>query len=192
MYGCDSWTIKKAECWKTDAFQLWCWRWLLRFPWTARRSKLSVLKEIKSEYSLEGLMLKLKLHYFGHMMQRVHSLEKILMLGKIEGRRRRGWQDKMVGWHHLFNGHEFEQTPGDGEGQGRVVCWSPKHGNEWETTELLSNFFPQPKSQSYSPQSSSMCFIFLCLMIHFELSLREYEDSLSFFTYMRSVVSTSF
>ena len=92
MHGCESWIIKKAECWRTDAFELWCWRRLLRIPWTARRSNQSILKEIHPEYSLEGLMLKLKLQYFGHLMQRTESLEKTLMLGKIEGRRRRGWQ----------------------------------------------------------------------------------------------------
>jgi len=92
MYGCESWTIKKAECWRIDAFELWCWRRLLRVPWTARRSNQSILKEISPEYSLEGLMLKLKLHYFGHLIQRTDSLEKTLMLGKIEGGRRRGWQ----------------------------------------------------------------------------------------------------
>ena len=90
MYGCDSWTIKKAEHQKTDAFELWCWRRLLRVPWTARRSNQPILKEINLEYSLEGLMLKLKLQYFGHLMQRTDSLEKILMLGRTEGRRRRG------------------------------------------------------------------------------------------------------
>ena len=90
MYGCKSWTIKKAECRRTDAFELWCWRRLLRVPWTARRSNQSILKEINPEYSLEGLMLKLKFQYFGHLMQRADSLEKTLMLGKIEGRRRRG------------------------------------------------------------------------------------------------------
>ena len=92
MYGCDSWTVKKAECRRIDAFELWCWRRLLRVPWTARRSNQSILNEISSEYSLEGLMLKLKLQYFGHLMRRTHSLEKTLMLGKIEGRRRRGQQ----------------------------------------------------------------------------------------------------
>ena len=92
MYGCESWTIKKAECWRIDAFELWCWRRLLRVPWTARRSNRSILKEISPGCSLEGLMLKLKLQYFGHLMQRADSLEKTLMLGKIEGRKRRGWQ----------------------------------------------------------------------------------------------------
>ena len=90
MYGCESWTIKKVEHQRIDAFELWCWRRLLRVPWTARRSSPSILKEISLECSLEGLMLKLKLQYFGHLMQRGDSLEKTLMLGKIEGRRRRG------------------------------------------------------------------------------------------------------
>ena len=92
MYGCESWTLKKAEHWRTDAFELWCWRRFLRVPWTASRSNQSILKEISPEYSLEGLMLKLKLQYFGHLMQRTNSFEKTLMLGKIEGRRKRGWQ----------------------------------------------------------------------------------------------------
>ena len=91
MYGCESWTVKKAEHWKID-FELWCWRRLLRIPWTARRSNQSILKEISPGCSLVGLMLKLKLQYFGHLMRRVDSLEKTLMLGKIEGRKRRGWQ----------------------------------------------------------------------------------------------------
>ena len=92
MYGCESWTIKKAEHWRIDALGLWCWRRLLRVPWTARRSNQSILKEISPECSLEGLMLKLKLQYFGHLVWRAESLEKTLMLGKIEGRRRRGRQ----------------------------------------------------------------------------------------------------
>ena len=92
MYGCESWTIKNAECRRIDAFELWCWKTLLRVPWTARRSTQSILKEISAEYSLEGLMLKLKLQYFGHLMQRADSFENTLMLGKIEGRRRRGRQ----------------------------------------------------------------------------------------------------
>ena len=92
MYGCESWTIKKAECWRIDAFELWCWRRLLRVPWTARRSNQSFLKKISPEYSLEGLMLKLKFQNFGHLMWRTDLLEKTLMLGKIEGRRRKGWQ----------------------------------------------------------------------------------------------------
>ena len=92
IYGCESWTIKKAECWRIDSFELWCWRRLLRVPWTARRSSQSILKETGPEYSLERLNLKLKLQNFGHLMGRTDSLEKTLMLGKTEGRRRRGWQ----------------------------------------------------------------------------------------------------
>ena len=104
MYGCESWTIKKAECRRIDAFELWCWIRFLRVPWTARRSNQSILKEISPECSLEGLMLKLKLQYFGHLMRRADSLEETLMLGKIEGGRRR----EMAGWHHGLIGPEFE------------------------------------------------------------------------------------
>ena len=108
MYGCKSWTMKKAEGRRTDAFELWCWRRLLRVPWTARRSNQSILKEISLECSLEGMMLKLKLQYFGHFMQRVDSLEKTLMLGGIGGRIEKGTrEDEMVGWHHCLNGHGF-------------------------------------------------------------------------------------
>ena len=92
MYGCESWTVKKAERWRINAFELWCWRRLLRVPWTARRSSQSILKEISPGISLAGMMLKLKLQYFGHLMRRADSLEKTLMLGGIGGRRRRGWQ----------------------------------------------------------------------------------------------------
>ena len=92
MYGCDIWAIKKAECQRIDAFELWCWRRLLRVPWTARKSNQSILKEISPDYSLEGLMLKLKCQYFGHLMQRTDSFERTLMMWKIEGGRRRGWQ----------------------------------------------------------------------------------------------------
>ena len=122
MYGCESWTIKKAEH-RTNAFELWCWRRLLRVPWTAKRSNQSILKDISPKYSLEGLMLKLQ--YFGHLWQRTNSLEKTLMLGKIEGGRRRGRQWEIVGWYHQFDGHEFEQAPGVGDGQGSLACCSP-------------------------------------------------------------------
>ena len=91
MYGCESWTIKNVECWRIDGSELWCWRSLLRVPWTTRRSNKSILKKISPGYSLEGLMLKLKLQYFGHLMRRANSFEKTLMLGRTEGRRRRGW-----------------------------------------------------------------------------------------------------
>ena len=108
-YGFESWTIKKVECWRIDAFELWCWRRLLRVPWTARRSNQSILYKISPEYSLEGLLLKLKLQYFGHRMQRTDSLEKTLMLGKIWGKEKK-WmtEDEMVGWHYCLNGREFE------------------------------------------------------------------------------------
>ena len=109
MYGCESWTIKKAECQRIDAFELWYWRRLLRVPWTARRSNQSILKEISPGCSLEELMLKLKLQYFGHLMQRIDSFEKTLMLGKIEGRRRRG-QQRMICLNGITDSmeHEFE------------------------------------------------------------------------------------
>ena len=109
MYGCESWTVQKAERRKIDAFELWCWRRLLRVPWTARRSTQSILKEISPGCSLEGLMLKLKLQYFGHLMWKVDSLEKTLRLGGIRGQEETGTtEDEMAGWHHRLNGHEFE------------------------------------------------------------------------------------
>ena len=111
LYGCESWTIKKAEWGRIDAFKLWCWRKLLKVPWTARRSNQSILKEINFEYSLEGLMLKLKFQYFGHLMQRTDSVEETLMLGKIEKEKGKT-EDEMVGRHHRLNRHEFEQAPG--------------------------------------------------------------------------------
>ena len=108
MYRCESWTIKRADCQRIDVFKLWSWRRLLRVPWTAR-SNQSILKEINPEYSLKGLMLKLKLQYFCYLMLKSDSFEKTLMLEKIEGRRRRGQtEDKMVGWHHRLKGHELE------------------------------------------------------------------------------------
>ena len=138
MCGCESWTVKKAECQRIDAFELWCWRRLLRVPWTARISNQSILKEIGPEYSLEGLMFKLKLQYFGHLMRRAESFEKTLMLGKIEGRKKRGPEVEMVGWHHRFSGHEFEQAPGVGDGQGDLACCSPWGHKKSDTTERLN------------------------------------------------------
>ena len=126
MYGCESWTIKKAEHQRIDALELWYWRRLLRVPWTARRSNQSILKEISPEYSLEGLMLKLKLQYFVHLMQRTTSLEKTLMLGKIEGKRRRGQQ--RTRWLDAITNSmdtNLSQALGDGEGQGSLACCSP-------------------------------------------------------------------
>ena len=136
MYGCESWTIKKAVCWRIDAFALWCWRRLLRVPWNARISNQSILKEISPEYSLEGLMLKLKLQYLGHQMWRTDSFEKILMMGKIEGKRRIGQQ--RMRWHHQLNGHGFGWTLGVGGGQGSLACCSPWGCKELDMTEWLN------------------------------------------------------
>ena len=148
MYGCESWAIKKAECWRNEAFELWCLRRLLRIPWTARRSNQSILKEIDSEYSLEGLMPKLKLQYFDHLMWRTDSFEKTLMLGKIEGRRRNGvTEDEMAGWHHRLNGHEFEQGMGVSEGRGRL-CVLQSMGSESTGNNLVTK-----QQQQYFPHS---------------------------------------
>ena len=117
MYGCESWTLQRIEHWRSDAFKLWWWRFL-RVSWTARRSNQSILKEINPEYSLEGLMLKLKLQYFGHLMWRANSLEKTLMLGKEENGMT---EEEVVGWHHQLNGLEFAQTPRDSEGKGSAA-----------------------------------------------------------------------
>ena len=137
-YGCESWTRKKAEWRRIDGFELWCWRLHLRIPWTTRRSNLSILKEISPEYSLEGLMLKLKFQYFGHLMWRTDSLEKTLMLGKIEGGRRRGQQRMRWLDGHWFNGHGFRWTPGVGDGQGSLACCSPWDHKVSDTTERLN------------------------------------------------------
>ena len=133
MYGCESWTIMKAELRRIDAFELWCWRRLLRVPWTARRSNQSILKEISREYSLEGLMLKLKLQYFGHLIGKDPDAgkdwrqeEKVMT------------EDEVFGW---LNGHELEQTLGVGEGQGSLVCCSPwghRVGHDWATEQQQS------------------------------------------------------
>ena len=115
-------TIKKAERRRIDPFELWCWRRFLRVPWTARRSNQFILKEISPGCSLEGLMLKLKLKYFGHLMQRADSLEKTLMLGKMQEEKGMT-EDEMVGWHHRLDGHELEYAPGVGDGQGGLACY---------------------------------------------------------------------
>ena len=134
MYGCESWSVKKAERRRIDAFELRCWRRVLRVPWITRRSNQSILKEISPEYSLEGLMLKLKLQCFGHLMQRTNSLEKTLMLGKIGGRRRGTAEDEMVGWHQCLSGYESEQNLGDTEGQGNLSCYSIWGRKVWDMT----------------------------------------------------------
>ena len=136
MYVCESWTVKKAECRRIDAFELRCWRRPLRVPWTSWRSNQSIPKEISPEYSLEGLMLKLKLQYFfRYLMQRTDTLEKTLMLGKIEGRRRSYDRGQLVGWHQRPSGCEFEQTLGSSEGQGGLACCSPWGHRESDMTE---------------------------------------------------------
>ena len=151
--GCESWTIKKAEHWRIDAFELRCWRRLLRVPWTARRSTQSILKEISPRCSLEGLMLKLNLQYFGHMMQRVDSFEKTLMLGKIESRRRRGMrrrgtEDEMIGWHHQPYRHEFGWTLGVGDGQGGLACCSSWGRKDSDMTDRLNWLSDWPGNRS--------------------------------------------
>ena len=131
MYGCESWTVKKTEHQRIDAFELWCWRRLLRVPWTARRSNQSILKEFYPGCSLEGLMLKLKLQYFGHLMGRVDSLEKTLMLGGVEGGRRRGWQ-RMRWLDGITDSMNMSLV---GDGQGGLACCNSRGYKESDTTE---------------------------------------------------------
>ena len=155
MYGCESWTIKKAEHRRIDAFELWCWRRLLRDLSTARSSNLSILKEINPEYSLEELMLKLKLQYFGHLIRSTDLFKKrpwslLGLLAKIKCEKDpdsgRDWrweekgmtEDEVVRWHHQFNGHEFEVTPGVGDGQGGLACCSPCDRKELHVIEQLN------------------------------------------------------
>ena len=139
MYGCESWAVKKAECQRTDAFELCYWRRLLQVPWTARRSNQFILKEISPGCSLEGLMLKLKFQYFGHLMRRIDSLEKTLMLGGTGDRRsKETTEDEMAGWHHWLDGREFGWTPGVGDGQGGLVCCDSWGSKESDMTEQLN------------------------------------------------------
>ena len=135
MYGCESWTIKKAECQRIDVFELWCWRRFLRVPWTARRSNQFIVKEISPEYSLKRLMLKLKLQYFGHLMQRT-DFEKDPDAGKDWRQEQKGTtEDETVRWHHWLDGHEFEQALGVGDGQEDPVYCSPWSHKESDMTE---------------------------------------------------------
>ena len=138
MYGCESWTVKKVACQRIDSFELWCWKRLLRVPWTARRSNQSILKEISPGCSLEGLMLKLKLQSFGHLMRRVDSLEKTLMLGGIGGRRRRGRQ-RMRWLDSITDSMDLSLwTLGVGDGQGGLACCNSWGRKESDTTERLN------------------------------------------------------
>ena len=137
MYGCESWTLKKAERWRIDAFELWCWTRPLRVPWTARRSIQSILKVISPECSLEGLMLKLKLQHSGHLMWRVDSLEKT-DAGRNWGQKTGMTEDKMTWWHHQHYGHEFGWTPQVGDGQGGLACCNSWGHKESDTTERLN------------------------------------------------------
>ena len=138
MYGCENCTIKKAECRRIDAFELWCWKKILRVPWTAIRSNQSILKDISPGCSLEGLMLKLKLQFFGHLMQRVDSLEKT-DAGKDWGQAKKGMtEDVMVGWHHRLNRHGFGWTLGVGEEQGGLACCGSWGHKESDVTESFN------------------------------------------------------
>ena len=138
MHGCESWTIKKAECQRTDAFELWCWRRLLRGPWTARRSNQSILSEISPKYSLEWLMLKLKLQYVGHLMWS-WLIGKDPDTGKNWRWEEKGTaEDEMVGWHYWLDGHEFEYTSGVGDRQGGLTCCRPWGHKESDMTEQLN------------------------------------------------------
>ena len=137
LYGCESWTVKKAEHWRIDAFVLWCWRRLLRVPWTARRSNQSILKEISPECSLEGMMLKLKLQYFWPPHVKSWLIGKDSDAGRDWGQEEKGTtEDEMAGWHHWLSGREFEWTPGVGDGQGGLACcnsWGCRVGHDWAT-----------------------------------------------------------
>ena len=139
IYRCERWIIKKAEHRRIDSFELCCWRRLLRVPWTSRRSNQSILKEISPGCSLEGLTLKLKLQYFGHLIWRADSFKKIMVLRKDWGQEEKGTtEDEMVGWHHWLNGHGFGWTLGVGDGQGGLACCSSWGRKELDPTEGLS------------------------------------------------------
>ena len=151
-----SWTIKKAECQRIDAFELWCWRRLLRVPWTARRSNQCILKKISPECSLEGLMLKLKLQYFGHLTRRADSLEKTVMLGKTEGGRR--GQQRMRWLDGITNSVGFEQAPGDDEGQGGLACCRPWGHEASDTTAWLTSMRGETTLRHGSADGHPVCF----------------------------------
>ena len=170
MSDCESWTIKKAECQRIDAFQLWCWRRLLRVPWTARRSNQSILKEINPEYSLEGLMLQRKLQYFGHLMRRAESLVKTLMLGKIEGRRRRGWQRmrwldgitdamnmNLSKFKEILRAWEAGHAAVHGVMKSRTRLWQLNNNNDFKAEEVRCSMF--------TSDGANYCLIFCVLFV---------------------------
>ena len=162
IYGCESWTIKKAEHWKIDDFELWCWKRLLGVPWTARRSHQSILRKNNPEYSLEGLVLKLKLQYFGHLMWRTDSLEKTLMLGKIEGRRIK-WQQRMRQLDGITDSVDMSLSKQrDSEGKGSLPCCSPWACKELDMIEWLKN----NRFQRWT------CFVWWPGDVSFELNLK--------------------
>ena len=181
MYICESRTIKKAEHRRIDDFELWCWRRLLRFAWTAWRANQSILKEISPECALEELILKLKLQYFGHLMRRTDSFEKTLMLGKIEGRRRRG-QQRIKWCYHQLNGHGFEPALGVGEGQGSLAYCSPQGHKELDTTEQLNWVSLLNKDGFFSFFTICIPFIpfshLIALAMHFSTVNRNGEEHL--------------
>ena len=155
MCGCESWTVKKAECQRIDAFELWCWRRHLRVPWTPRRPNQCILKEISPEYSLEGLILKLKLQYLGYLMQRANSTGINPDAGKDWGQEEKGMtEDEMVGWHHQLDGHESEKAPGVGDGQGSLAF------KELGTTEWL-NWTGLFTDKRYLLSSETLLWLFL-------------------------------
>ena len=157
MHGCESWTIKTAEQWRADAFQLWCWRRLLRVSWTAKRSNQSVLKEINPDYSLEGLILEVEAPILWPPDVKTQLIETDPDSGKDWGKEVKGvTEDVVAGKHHWLNGHEFEQTPRDSEGWGSVVCCSPWGCKELDTTEQLNN-----SNHSYNKKLTDSCICYI-------------------------------
>ena len=172
MYGCESWIVKKADCLRMDALELWCWRRLLRVPWTARRSNQSILKEISPGCSLEGLMLKLKLQYFGHLM-RSWLIGKDSDAGRDWGQEEKGTtEDETAGWYHRLNGHEFEWTPGVGDGQGGLACCNSWGRKESDMTEQLNWTEPLPNiTQINIIHTANTLRIFLLLLYNHSFQL---------------------